>query len=142
MAHKHTLWFLMHGFLGRPVIADFGCLGGPSGRVQTSGALQQIGTFRPAQTPCIEHPRCEGVSPPDPQTKAIGNQSGTVAVAVLDMACGADFGFNRRCKTRPADLEIRRARFLHKIDRNPTQKTPARLPSGTQDKACGWNTVN
>ncbi len=41
----------------------------------------------------------------------------------LELVCGADFWCNRHCKTSPVDLEAEK----------PAQKTPARLPSGTQN---------
>ncbi len=49
----------------------------------------------------------------------------------LELVCGADFWCNRHGKTSPVNLEGFWGQVWQKIDRKPTQKFPARLPSGT-----------
>ncbi len=54
----------------------------------------------------------------------------------LELVCGAVFWCNRHCRTSPVVLEGFWGQVWPKINRKPTRKFPARLPSGTQSCVC------
>jgi len=51
----------------------------------------------------------------------------------LELVCGADFSIILMCGAGPCDIGVSRGRFRLEVQRNQGRKSPARLPSSTQN---------